>query len=553
MKSCLKHSPPQSPVMQPSTPRQIHTPPPLNMHHKRKSVTWCAEELQQVFIADEWDRTPAEVARNLSYEDVLELKQLQLSLPRAQQKPDPHSRLPQYELCSGIPVGLLPLLPETSPSPSNYYGSYGANSDSYFSSTSSSTYSSASSSPAFRPIDSFKPVDSVNPSPRPSPPPSRLANRFPILPLTSHYTPSPPPTPPPSQQTQPRLSTTMPSKPNRWVELTAPKRSAHPLASTKYQAPRPKSKFAFLPLLDPSPLSTPPSEPEPEPELGAGSEGTETEGSEREQGGCGGAGSTTPSSTPSLTTCSLSPSPSPSSSASTSPSSSPITGLAHDDEEGGASGYFDLEPSSHQIPQSNSNFDSNFSTDDVPLDMIPSSSPYPYPYSSYPTLGLGALATKGRLAAIPSPVLAPPSPFSLEGVAAVLAKKESRICERDVERIRGAMLFVPVNSNAHGDEDDGEDVLRANFTRGGYGVARTRPLVTTPPPPSGPTLGEKEVDEQGVPLFAFERHRSSVVGFGEGEEGGEHPLGYEKASELRSPSPILRPFCLVERERVGES
>ncbi|TEB20029.1 hypothetical protein FA13DRAFT_1592310, partial [Coprinellus micaceus] len=44
--------------------------------------------LETVFVADEWDRTPTEPARKLSYQDLLELKEIQRSLPRANQPPD---------------------------------------------------------------------------------------------------------------------------------------------------------------------------------------------------------------------------------------------------------------------------------------------------------------------------------------------------------------------------------------------------------------------------------------------------------------------------------
>ncbi|KAE9398498.1 hypothetical protein BT96DRAFT_788300, partial [Gymnopus androsaceus JB14] len=56
----------------------------------RKHVCFCPEEdgLEEVFYADIWDRTPAEPARQLSYQDILELKAIQKTLPRAQQLPD---------------------------------------------------------------------------------------------------------------------------------------------------------------------------------------------------------------------------------------------------------------------------------------------------------------------------------------------------------------------------------------------------------------------------------------------------------------------------------
>ncbi|KNZ72536.1 hypothetical protein J132_02692 [Termitomyces sp. J132] len=80
----------------------------------RKTVAFGDEE---VYFADEWDRTPTEPAGKLSYEELLELKEIQRSLPRAQQLPDPVSgKLPSY-LLDQVPIGLLPLLPTAEPTP----------------------------------------------------------------------------------------------------------------------------------------------------------------------------------------------------------------------------------------------------------------------------------------------------------------------------------------------------------------------------------------------------------------------------------------------------
>ncbi|KAF8998116.1 hypothetical protein BDQ17DRAFT_1182436, partial [Cyathus striatus] len=74
----------------------------------------CFEEqvCQQVFTADEWDRTPTEPARKLSYQDILELKEIQRSLPIADQPPDPISGKPPSRYLRTVPIGLLPLLPQ---------------------------------------------------------------------------------------------------------------------------------------------------------------------------------------------------------------------------------------------------------------------------------------------------------------------------------------------------------------------------------------------------------------------------------------------------------
>ncbi|KAI0955356.1 hypothetical protein AcW1_006963 [Taiwanofungus camphoratus] len=56
----------------------------------QKRVSFCEEEaLEEVHEADEWDRSPAPVTPRLSYQDVLELKQLRLCLPRTAPCPTP--------------------------------------------------------------------------------------------------------------------------------------------------------------------------------------------------------------------------------------------------------------------------------------------------------------------------------------------------------------------------------------------------------------------------------------------------------------------------------
>ncbi|EEB96746.1 hypothetical protein MPER_04069 [Moniliophthora perniciosa FA553] len=63
----------------------------------KKSVSWhnCQDDpdrcFEEIFIADDWDRTPMEPAQPLSYKDILELKAIQRTLPRAQQLPDPYT------------------------------------------------------------------------------------------------------------------------------------------------------------------------------------------------------------------------------------------------------------------------------------------------------------------------------------------------------------------------------------------------------------------------------------------------------------------------------
>ncbi|KAJ7147657.1 hypothetical protein C8R43DRAFT_1010335 [Mycena crocata] len=100
MKSCLKGlSLPGSPVPGSSC---------------RKSVAFDPEGSEEVHWADEWDRTPTEPARKLSYQEVLELKEIQQSLPHAPQPPDLR---PGRQLLSTVPIGLLPLAAADATSP----------------------------------------------------------------------------------------------------------------------------------------------------------------------------------------------------------------------------------------------------------------------------------------------------------------------------------------------------------------------------------------------------------------------------------------------------
>ncbi|KAJ7863161.1 hypothetical protein B0H13DRAFT_1458283, partial [Mycena leptocephala] len=100
MKSCLKGS---------SLPG---SPDP---GHCRKCVAFN-EGSEEVHWADEWDRTPTEPAKRLSYQELLELKEIQQSLPHAPQPGD--ALRPGKQLLSMVPIGLLPLVaPETSTSP----------------------------------------------------------------------------------------------------------------------------------------------------------------------------------------------------------------------------------------------------------------------------------------------------------------------------------------------------------------------------------------------------------------------------------------------------
>ncbi|KAG1743067.1 hypothetical protein EDB19DRAFT_1633493, partial [Suillus lakei] len=109
MKSCLK-SPSHSGA---ATPIDSDTDDASHPFCK-KHVAFCEEGTEQVFLADEWDRTPTEIAQRLSYDDVLELKMIQRSLPRAQQSHDPLSSRPYSGVfLRNVPIPLLPLNPTT--------------------------------------------------------------------------------------------------------------------------------------------------------------------------------------------------------------------------------------------------------------------------------------------------------------------------------------------------------------------------------------------------------------------------------------------------------
>ncbi|KAK2465488.1 hypothetical protein APHAL10511_002380 [Amanita phalloides] len=100
MKGCLKQ------------PSPAPSPGP-ECGHARKCVAFEADGSEQIFFADEWDRTPTEPTRKLSYQDLMELKEIQRSLPLANQPPDPILGRPGRHYLSAVPIALLPLLPQT--------------------------------------------------------------------------------------------------------------------------------------------------------------------------------------------------------------------------------------------------------------------------------------------------------------------------------------------------------------------------------------------------------------------------------------------------------
>ncbi|KIP03438.1 hypothetical protein PHLGIDRAFT_20244 [Phlebiopsis gigantea 11061_1 CR5-6] len=54
------------------------------LQQRRKSVTFCEVGEEDIFYVDDWDRSPAAVTERLTYQDVYELKELHVVLPRLQ-------------------------------------------------------------------------------------------------------------------------------------------------------------------------------------------------------------------------------------------------------------------------------------------------------------------------------------------------------------------------------------------------------------------------------------------------------------------------------------
>lgn len=111
MKGCL--------ILSGASPRNSPRPP------ARKCVSFCGsgsssasssddeQEIVEVHVADDWDRTPCEVTPKLTYQDLLELHELKSSAAYPQDKSG-HRRT---QLLNRVPVGLLPLLSEPSAAP----------------------------------------------------------------------------------------------------------------------------------------------------------------------------------------------------------------------------------------------------------------------------------------------------------------------------------------------------------------------------------------------------------------------------------------------------
>ncbi|GJE93263.1 hypothetical protein PsYK624_094220 [Phanerochaete sordida] len=252
VKSCLKISPPYTPLLvsAAASPSGSGSRSPAangQVPVLRKCVSFCQEE--ECFEADDWDRTPAPVAPKLSYQEILELKQIMKSLPRA----------PSY--CSREPFSTCSIPRSTSP-----------------------PGQSSSTKPVF-PVSRFATAPSLTPSkwknrddsasivdpqilPYLDSVPIRL---LPLLPPSAEPsqcgTPAECPTPDSSEPTETHATSAEPSQPPSTSAPPVPSISLPPatitlssLSSSKTPPPSPmpmpqqtptrrKPNFAFVPLL----------------------------------------------------------------------------------------------------------------------------------------------------------------------------------------------------------------------------------------------------------------------------------------------------------------
>ncbi|KAL0564390.1 hypothetical protein V5O48_017659 [Marasmius crinis-equi] len=277
-KGCLKAaSPLSSPSLQGSSPESspflsyanyCHTlgkpgSTPEGFRHgsgsstPKKCVSWCSENdrglgyLEEVYPADEWDRTPTEPARTpLSYKDILELKAIQRSLPCAQQLPDPFTGKPVKQFLSTVPIALLPLLPDSAPSTP-------------LSTPNLSPNSSAVGTPHGSGENTPSPPSSGNSrhgSPRSSPEQSTCSSPLPSPRISPYSSPNRSPNRSPERNTPVHAHAPKVSSP--LVPSYPPSPAIYPpIANTHTPpTPRPRAKptFTFLPLLD-TPITSPTS------------------------------------------------------------------------------------------------------------------------------------------------------------------------------------------------------------------------------------------------------------------------------------------------------
>ncbi|KAK7033934.1 hypothetical protein VNI00_012559 [Paramarasmius palmivorus] len=236
----------------------------------KKKVAWhnCENDpercFEEVFVADDWDRTPMEPAQPLSYKDILELKAIQRTLPRAQQLPDPYTGKKPSHFLSAVPIALLPLLPD------NGCPSSGASTPNPTPECSPGQSVDTSPTPSSNP----SPVESKNTSPHRSPcaspprspllRPSNLSQPHCHLPkISSPLSPTPPsavstPSPTPSTVLS---SPQSPLSPNATPTTATQPWLAHLTPPSTRTPNKPKPRFSFVPLLETPPSSASPSSP----------------------------------------------------------------------------------------------------------------------------------------------------------------------------------------------------------------------------------------------------------------------------------------------------
>ncbi|KAI0048773.1 hypothetical protein FA95DRAFT_1571707 [Auriscalpium vulgare] len=473
MKGCLKHSivtPP--PTRSPSPPRlatdashscatpdpqhhSVHFPTADDSHDdhdhdhdhehdqecaRRKSVSFCSLTKNQVFYADEWDRSPMEVTPRLSYQDMLELKEIQRSLPRASQPmtdPDlPTTGLhgaPRPMYLRTVPIALLPLISEGSPS------NQPPPPPSRFALTASpSEPSSRTSSPL--PLQFSMPASAHTDTPHVNLPASisrrsHTSTASTVNPgslstttttttttttsITISHPPSPPSTPPPP----PRLPYNFPPPPPPQSTFRPPIMPARPPSEAGGQAwhgwapprrpaaavaQRVRPKFQFLPLLD-SPV-TPTEAPEAERQTTPTAESPSQSGSADTQVAIQDSQEAAPEPEKTVTeppeppAMSSDPSASfPQPEASAPPPAPEPVALAT--SAASSYSYFNIPPEHSAPPTPQLTDGTNSPTQPAPSLASPS--------PSLPMSALAARMAHVRLAALPSPALPPPSPLSL--------------------------------------------------------------------------------------------------------------------------------------------
>ncbi|KAI0718067.1 hypothetical protein C8T65DRAFT_737583 [Cerioporus squamosus] len=247
-KSCLKITPPITPDLSaaPSPCDSGRTSPSESMTSDsgssmgssccRKTVSFCSDdELEQVFFVDEWDRTPAAMTPKLTYQDVLELKQLRVTLPYTPPPPPP-----RQPFTTSAPSSSKPPFPV-----------------SRFASTASHTPSKWKnrSEPADVDPQILPYLDAV---------PIRL---LPLLPQSP--TEPVPPSAPPELHPQTPTPTASPETRPTIQSRDPPELRIEPVISPSVSPPSPSNSlrrqgFAFLPLLpvqDPPPIPSPSAMP----------------------------------------------------------------------------------------------------------------------------------------------------------------------------------------------------------------------------------------------------------------------------------------------------